>query len=276
MLTRPRDRDVECHASAWNMDGKDDVRIKMCIAPTEEDLHTIYHELGHVYYYLSYLKDQPLPVPGRRARRLPRGHRRHHQPVDDARLPREDRAPAERHEVEPRGADQPADEDRAREDRVPAVRQADRRVALGGVLGRDHAGQLQRGLVGPARASTRASTRPWRAARRTSTRARSTTCRATRRTRATSSRSSCSSSSRRRCARRRASRARCTSARSTAARKRAGTSRRCSRSGASQPWQDTLEKLTGTRQMDASAIVEYFQPLMQWLEEQNHGRQCGW
>ena len=46
--------------------------------------------------------------------------------------------------------------------------------------------------------------------------------------------------------------------------------------GASQPWQDTLEKLTGTRQMDAGAIIEYFQPLMQWLKEQNKGQQCGW
>ena len=33
-----------------------DVRIKMCITPTEEDLFTVYHELGHVYYYLSYNK----------------------------------------------------------------------------------------------------------------------------------------------------------------------------------------------------------------------------
>jgi peptidyl-dipeptidase A len=46
--------------------------------------------------------------------------------------------------------------------------------------------------------------------------------------------------------------------------------------GRSTPWQEALEKLTGTRQMDATAIVEYFQPLMQWLEEQNSNRQCGW
>jgi peptidyl-dipeptidase A len=46
--------------------------------------------------------------------------------------------------------------------------------------------------------------------------------------------------------------------------------------GRSKPWQDALEKLTGTRQMDASAIVEYFEPLMQWLGEQNRGRECGW
>ena len=58
MLTKPRDRDVVCHASAWPMDGQDDVRIKMCIQPNEEDLTTIYHELGHIYYFLAQ-KDQP-------------------------------------------------------------------------------------------------------------------------------------------------------------------------------------------------------------------------
>jgi peptidyl-dipeptidase A len=46
--------------------------------------------------------------------------------------------------------------------------------------------------------------------------------------------------------------------------------------GASEPWQDTLSKLTGTREMDASAIVEYFEPLMGWLREQNEARSCGW
>jgi peptidyl-dipeptidase A len=46
--------------------------------------------------------------------------------------------------------------------------------------------------------------------------------------------------------------------------------------GASVPWQETLEKLTGTREMDASAIIEYFTPLMGYLKEQNAGRSCGW
>lgn len=46
--------------------------------------------------------------------------------------------------------------------------------------------------------------------------------------------------------------------------------------GASQPWQNAFEKLTGTRRMDASAIIEYFQPLTNRLIEQNRGRQCGW
>jgi peptidyl-dipeptidase A len=46
--------------------------------------------------------------------------------------------------------------------------------------------------------------------------------------------------------------------------------------GKSQPWQDTLEKLTGSREMDASAIIDYFAPLMGWLREQNMGQECGW
>jgi peptidyl-dipeptidase A len=46
--------------------------------------------------------------------------------------------------------------------------------------------------------------------------------------------------------------------------------------GASQPWQDILFEMTGERQMDASAILEYFAPLKTWLEEQNKGQKCGW
>ena len=46
--------------------------------------------------------------------------------------------------------------------------------------------------------------------------------------------------------------------------------------GASEPWQDTLEKFTGTREMDGSAIVEYFDPLIQWMKEENEGKACGW
>jgi peptidyl-dipeptidase A len=46
--------------------------------------------------------------------------------------------------------------------------------------------------------------------------------------------------------------------------------------GASQPWQDALEKLAGTRQMDASAIRDYFAPLQKWLDEQNQGKPVGW
>ena len=54
MLRKPRDREVVCHASAWDMNMAGDVRIKMCIEPTEEDFTVIHHELGHIYYYLMY------------------------------------------------------------------------------------------------------------------------------------------------------------------------------------------------------------------------------
>ena len=57
-FTQPRDRDVVCHASAWDLDGKNDVRIKMCINKTGEDLVTIHHELGHNFYQRIY-QDQP-------------------------------------------------------------------------------------------------------------------------------------------------------------------------------------------------------------------------
>jgi peptidyl-dipeptidase A len=46
--------------------------------------------------------------------------------------------------------------------------------------------------------------------------------------------------------------------------------------GASRPWQDAMEAMTGQRELDASAVVDYFAPLKTWLDEQNRGRQCGW
>jgi peptidyl-dipeptidase A len=54
MLVRPRDREVVCHASAWDIDYGADLRIKMCIEITGEDFHTIHHELGHNYYQWAY------------------------------------------------------------------------------------------------------------------------------------------------------------------------------------------------------------------------------
>ena len=46
--------------------------------------------------------------------------------------------------------------------------------------------------------------------------------------------------------------------------------------GQSRPWPDALAALTGERKMDANALIEYFEPLMVWLREQNKGRKCGW
>ena len=59
LLTKPKDRDVVCHASAWDINNVDDVRIKMCIDPTAEDFTVIHHELGHNFYQRAYAQ-QPM------------------------------------------------------------------------------------------------------------------------------------------------------------------------------------------------------------------------
>jgi peptidyl-dipeptidase A len=59
LLVRPKDREVVCHASAWDIDFQSDIRIKMCIEPTAEDFTTIHHELGHNFYQRAY-KDLPV------------------------------------------------------------------------------------------------------------------------------------------------------------------------------------------------------------------------
>ena len=58
LFTKPRDRDVVCHASAWDVDSADDLRIKMCIQIRDVDFVTIHHELGHNFYQRAY-KNQP-------------------------------------------------------------------------------------------------------------------------------------------------------------------------------------------------------------------------
>jgi peptidyl-dipeptidase A len=59
LFVRPRDREVVCHASAWDIDFEADIRIKMCIDQTAEDFTTIHHELGHNFYQRAY-KGQPV------------------------------------------------------------------------------------------------------------------------------------------------------------------------------------------------------------------------
>ena len=58
MFVKPADREVVCHASAWDIDNKDDIRIKMCTKVNADDFVTIHHELGHNYYQRAY-KEQP-------------------------------------------------------------------------------------------------------------------------------------------------------------------------------------------------------------------------
>ena len=60
LFVKPQDRSVVCHASAWNLDADaNDLRIKMCIERNAEDFSTIHHELGHIFYYQAYNSTQP-------------------------------------------------------------------------------------------------------------------------------------------------------------------------------------------------------------------------
>jgi peptidyl-dipeptidase A len=58
-FTKPRDREVVCHASAWDIDNKDDLRVKMCLEVNATDFSTVHHELGHNFYQRAY-SIQPL------------------------------------------------------------------------------------------------------------------------------------------------------------------------------------------------------------------------
>ena len=58
LFTKPADRDVVCHASAWDVDNDQDLRIKMCIEVTAEDFIVVHHELGHSFYQRAY-RQQP-------------------------------------------------------------------------------------------------------------------------------------------------------------------------------------------------------------------------
>ncbi|NIJ39017.1 peptidyl-dipeptidase A [Sphingopyxis panaciterrae] len=63
-FVKPADREVICHASAWDIDNKDDIRIKMCIKVNADDFVTIHHELGHNYYQRAYNKQPFLYLNG--------------------------------------------------------------------------------------------------------------------------------------------------------------------------------------------------------------------
>jgi peptidyl-dipeptidase A len=58
-FVHPRDRDVVCHASAWDLDNVDDLRVKMCIEVSDDYFTTVHHELGHNFYQRAY-NQQPM------------------------------------------------------------------------------------------------------------------------------------------------------------------------------------------------------------------------
>jgi peptidyl-dipeptidase A len=210
LFTRPRDREVVCHASAWDVQWDGDLRIKVCLQPTEDDLTTLHHELGHDFYFQSYDTRPILFQQG--------ANDGFHEGIGDTIAL--SMTPSYLHQI---GLlDKTSTTDKARINQL--MKRALFKVAFlpFGLLIDKWRWDVFSGRTdaagGNCAASTRARSRRSRAGRTTSIRAPSTTSPRAHPTRATSSPPSTSTSSTARSAKRRASRGRSTSARSTEAR----------------------------------------------------------
>jgi peptidyl-dipeptidase A len=273
MLTRPRDREVVCHASAWHMDLASDVRIKQCIRPAEEDLVTIYHELGHVYYFLSY-RDQPFLFQDG-------ANDGFHEAIGDTVVL--SMTPSYLSTIKLVGNIKPSPEALINQqmklalDRIAflpfgeLVDQWRWKVFSGEVTPANYNAAWWRlreqyqGVAPPVPRSEEdfdpgakyhiPGNTPYARyfiAYVLQFQFHRALCEA---------------------AGFKGPLHECSVFGSQAAGQRF---REMLALGQSQPWQDTLEKLTGTREMDASAITEYFTPLTTWLRDRNQGQQCGW
>lgn len=272
-FTKPEDREVVCHASAWGLDGGNDLRIKMCINQTYDDLRVIYHELGHNYYQGAYKDQPPLFQTG--------AHGGFHEAIGDTVTL--SMTPGYLAEVGLIGS---AEEDRR------AVINRQMQMALdkiaflpfgklvdewrwgvySGAIAPENYNQAWWDLrtkyqgVAPAVERSEAHFDPgskyhvpanvsytrYFLAHVLMFQFQRTLCDI-------------------------AGHEGELQACSIYGSKEAGEKFYAMlETGASQPWQDTLEVMTGTREMDATAIIDYFAPLMEYLKEQNAERSCGW
>ncbi len=272
MLTKPRDREVVCHASAWSVDAPEDVRIKMCITPTQEDLVTIYHELGHIYYYLAYADVPSIFQEG--------AHDGFHEGIGDtvtlSMTPSFLESLGLVSDVSTSEEAVINNQMKVALDKIaflPFGKLIDEwrwKVFSGEIAPEDYnagwwALRTEYQGIAPPVARSEANFDPG---------AKYHVPGNTPYTRYFLAfilqfqfqRALCEIAGHdgplHTC--------------SLYGNKAAGEALwSMMQKGASQPWQDTLEDLTGSREMDASAIVEYFAPLMAWLEEDNRGRSCG-
>jgi len=272
-FSKPADREVVCHASAWGLDGGNDLRIKMCINQTYDELRVIYHELGHNYYQGAY-KDQPPLFQGS-------AHSGFHEAIGDTVVL--SMTPGYLAEV---GLVKDAEDD------PQAVINRQMQMALDGIaflpfgklidewrwgvfsgeITPENYNQAWWDLrekyqgIAPAVERTEADFDPG-AKYHIPGNVSYTRYFLARILQFQFHRSLCQTAG------------------------HEGDLHACSiynskeagekfyamlEAGASQPWQDTLELMTGTREMDATAIIDYFAPLMAYLKEQNEGRSCGW
>jgi peptidyl-dipeptidase A len=270
---KPRDRDVVCHASAWPMDMADDVRTKMCIKPNEEDFTTIYHELGHVYYYTAYKNLPPLFQAG--------AHDGFHEAIGDTIVLA--MTPQYLHSIGLVGEQQQSDQ---------SLINAQMRMALAKVSFLPFGLMIDRWRWGVFDGSIKPDqyNKAWWDLKAKYQGVAPATARGeeffdpgakyhvpgnTPYTRYFLSH----------VLQFQFYKALCDAAGykgplhgcSFYGNKAAGEkfSRMLSR-GASQPWQATLKEMTGSDKMDATPVLEYFAPLQEWLKKQNEGKTCGW
>lgn len=274
LITKPADRDVQCHASAWNIDDIEDIRIKMCTEVTGEDFQTVHHELGHNIYQRAY-KDQPVfykdgandgfheAIGDMIALSITPDYLVQIGLLDEADLPGEDA------------------------DTALLLRQAMDKVAFlpFGLLVDKWRWQVFDGTLSPAEYND-----GWWALREEYQGIRPPNERAddlfdpgakyhipgntpymryflAHILQFQFHKAACDQAGfegpLHRC--------------SVYGNEEVGTRfNAMMEMGSSQPWPDALEAFTGTRDMDGSAILEYFAPLMGYLEEQNEGQTCGW
>jgi peptidyl-dipeptidase A len=273
MLTRPRDREVICHASAWDMSPGTDVRVKACLEPTEQDLATIYHELGHDYYALSYARQ---PYLFRDA-----ANNGFHEAIGDTiNLSVTPAYLARIGLIQPVRPSHEAlinQQMKMALDKIaflPFARLIDQwrwKVFAGEITPQNYNAswwELSRryqGIVPPVPRSeadfdpgakyhipANSPYTPYFLSYLLQFQFHKALCAA---------------------AGNQGPLYECSNFGSKAA---GDKFQAMLAQGASAPWQDTLEKLTGSRQIDAGAITEYFQPLLEWLNEQNKDQRCGW
>jgi len=272
-FTKPQDREVVCHASAWGLDGGNDLRIKMCINQTYDDLRVIYHELGHNYYQGAYKDQPPLFQAG--------AHGGFHEAIGDTvTLSMTPGYLAEVGLVKSAEDDERAIINRQMQmalDKIaflPFGKLVDewRWGVYSGAITPENYNQAwwdmrqkYQGIV-PAVERTEAQFDPgskyhvpanvsytrYFLAHVLMFQFQRTLCEI---------------------AGYEGDLHACSVYGSTEAGEKFYA---MMEAGASQPWQDTLEVMTGTREMDATAIIDYFAPLMGYLKEQNAERSCGW
>ncbi len=273
MFTKPADREVICHASAWGLDGGNDLRIKMCINQTYDELKVIYHELGHNYYQSAY-KNQPALFRGS-------AHPGFHEAIGDTvTLSMTPGYLAEVGLINSAENSREADINRQMQMALrgiavlPWAKLVDewRWKVFSGEVTPDSYNQAWWDLreeyqgVTPPVGRSEADFDPG-AKYHIPANVSYTRYFLARILQFQLQRSLCEIAG------------------------HEGELQACSlygskeagerfwallEEGESQPWQDTLEDFAGTREMDATAIIDYFAPLMDYLREQNAARVCGW